>query len=1015
MSPANVARDAFDAFHAADYKKCIQLLESIQSNKSSAYDVKTAHNASLANYYKSGCSEPQQLFQQLTAAHEKRRETEKKDKKKQKKDDDDEDTSYREGDDFNILKYNQALLCMQLRHYGQATVILEDLFSNIEPIDDYLAIKICFLLLELRLIEREPELALPVLAYMEKNNVFLTVLPRERSTKTDLPLGDDGGDGEEGRSKADGEEGGNESSADASSAAPPAAVAFASKAQEAEVFEGPLPSLSLGAFLPRHGRAPDRISPHEFRFYVLMYRARVAAALRNYKAAKKDLKAVVELLENDLKKAPLLTPHQHTTGAAGSAKSSAAETALRDALYNQHHAMVWALKAQLECARQNVGKSTKLLAMCQFNFAQSTGTVEKGTKKKAVNEDDGETVAVSDFHPSQDDACAGLFYNNLGCIHFMMQKPSLATYYFNMALESEKRLVAMANTRQPAQSSLLGAKLGLVKPGVLATRHWLDRRAEMWYNAGLQMLLTEKPQSALQCFENCIPIFRTWPRLWMRLAECCIEVHRQATAAGCSGATGWNREARCSMRSSGIDASSGEAKLCWGVQGVGKLRRWCLTTAKPPLLHRGVEGEDGSAYSSASASNSKASGTSEKHGLSTEHALDYAFVYLRNCLACAASASSASTASGASEGDTDKNGSPADTTAPAAAAAAASGRSVKAAEPPAAAKHHSGAVHMTPKLQAREAQEAEASLLEDTALLKLAYVALAQNQPQLALSYGRRLMRKHALLPPRSDDEDDPKKVWSFQTPAFLQTMEITGSSAASASNAGAQPPSKFSPSVGTVALCVMYTTEALLLLGKLGEAKALLGSFVRNDVAAKGADAQLKALLELEKSLSVHVVGGPKAPDPFATVSEEMRKACGGHNPSTAIGGLTAASHVLYAAGGPSSLQLAKEPGKEAKEEKACKGGKESGHAAVVAYPSTTLCQLGDMQSMLLCNLAALQCTDGNAKELKEAEKRCEQALLAQPQALAPLRMLIYILLRKGDHAKALERLRRSRLYGKS
>jgi Flp pilus assembly protein TadD len=62
----------------------------------------------------------------------------------------------------------------------------------------------------------------------------------------------------------------------------------------------------------------------------------------------------------------------------------------------------------------------------------------------------------------------------------------------------------------------------------------------------------------------------------------------------------------------------------------------------------------------------------------------------------------------------------------------------------------------------------------------------------------------------------------------------------------------------------------------------------------------------------------------------------------------------------------------------------------------------------MLYANLAALQIQEGH---LDEAERACEKALQVQPRALAPLHTLVYILLRRGQHAQALERLKQSRM----
>ncbi|CAE8650170.1 unnamed protein product, partial [Polarella glacialis] len=168
MSTINNARDAFDAYHSGDHARCGKLLEQVGSFKNT-FDVKVTHNTLINEYFKSGCSDPHQLFTQLSQAYDRARERDKKDKGRRKKDEDDEE-SYREDEDLSILRYNQALLCVQLRQYAQATLILEELFDNIEPIDDFLAIKICFLLLELCLTQREPEQAVQVLTYLEKPN-----------------------------------------------------------------------------------------------------------------------------------------------------------------------------------------------------------------------------------------------------------------------------------------------------------------------------------------------------------------------------------------------------------------------------------------------------------------------------------------------------------------------------------------------------------------------------------------------------------------------------------------------------------------------------------------------------------------------------------------------------------------------------------------------------------------------------------------------------------------------------
>merc|ERR1719313_2048716 len=151
------------------------------------------------------------------------------------------------------------------------------------------------------------------------------------------------------------------------------------------------------------------ISRAEYRFYCLMYKARLSVALKNTKAAKKDVKNALDVLDQDLRYAPLLTPHAHTTGAEGSKGAKACEVALKDALQNQHSAMVLTLKAYLEYARQNVRKSIKFLTLCQFNFAQSPEGAQKPRPSKGGDDGDEDPVSTG-FHPAEDPACAAVFF-----------------------------------------------------------------------------------------------------------------------------------------------------------------------------------------------------------------------------------------------------------------------------------------------------------------------------------------------------------------------------------------------------------------------------------------------------------------------------------------------------------------------------------------------------------------------------------------------------------------------------
>jgi len=76
--------------------------------------------------------------------------------------------------------------------------------------------------------------------------------------------------------------------------------------------------------------------------------------------------------------------------------------------------------------------------------------------------------------------------------------------------------------------------------------------------------------------------------------------------------------------------------------------------------------------------------------------------------------------------------------------------------------------------------------------------------------------------------------------------------------------------------------------------------------------------------------------------------------------------------------------------------------------FPPAEMPCLGDTQCTLYTNLAATHCQGG---DLDEAERCCNKALTVRPHALAPLRTLVYIHLRRGQHSQALQQLKQSRI----
>ena len=50
----------------------------------------------------------------------------------------------------------------------------------------------------------------------------------------------------------------------------------------------------------------------------------------------------------------------------------------------------------------------------------------------------------------------------------------------------------------------------------------LNLRHEILYNLGIQLLFSGRPLAAFDCLVDAVQRYHTNPRLWLRLAECCI-------------------------------------------------------------------------------------------------------------------------------------------------------------------------------------------------------------------------------------------------------------------------------------------------------------------------------------------------------------------------------------------------------------------------------------------------------------------------------------------------------------
>lgn len=103
-----------------------------------------------------------------------------------------------------------------------------------------------------------------------------------------------------------------------------------------------------------------------------------------------------------------------------------------------------------------------------------------------------------------------MYNNNIGCVQFRTGKPNLGCFYFSKALKGY--------TESRFDNSLSSS---------------FDNRLyyQLLYNLGLQNLYAANYTSAFDCLIEAVRFYPTNPRLWLRIAECCVNRHKSDNAA----------------------------------------------------------------------------------------------------------------------------------------------------------------------------------------------------------------------------------------------------------------------------------------------------------------------------------------------------------------------------------------------------------------------------------------------------------------------------------------------------
>lgn len=129
-------------------------------------DPRLQHNVALVEYQLAGAKAPKSLLDRLVKVKDS---VDAREKPEVVVDDDDE--TYEE-ERSSVLQYNQAVLLFRLGHFSSTAVLLEELYVNVEALDDLLAYRVCFLLIDLYMKRRDAGKADLVLSYLRAPKSF---------------------------------------------------------------------------------------------------------------------------------------------------------------------------------------------------------------------------------------------------------------------------------------------------------------------------------------------------------------------------------------------------------------------------------------------------------------------------------------------------------------------------------------------------------------------------------------------------------------------------------------------------------------------------------------------------------------------------------------------------------------------------------------------------------------------------------------------------------------------------
>ncbi|XP_040820026.1 CCR4-NOT transcription complex subunit 10 isoform X8 [Ochotona curzoniae] len=171
-----------------------------------------------------------------------------------------------------------------------------------------------------------------------------------------------------------------------------------------------------------------------------------------------------------------------------------------------------ACKREIKSVMNTAGNSAPSL------FLKSNFEYLRGNYRKAVKLLNSSNIAEHPGFMKTGECLRCMFWNNLGCIHFAMSKHNLGIFYFKKALQENDNVCAQLSAGSTDPSKKFS---GRPMCTLLTTK-----RYELLYNCGIQLLHVGRPLAAFECLIEAVQVYHANPRLWLRLAECCIAANK---------------------------------------------------------------------------------------------------------------------------------------------------------------------------------------------------------------------------------------------------------------------------------------------------------------------------------------------------------------------------------------------------------------------------------------------------------------------------------------------------------